>query len=365
MKITVVAGARPNFVKIAPLLSALDGRSSEDLEVRFVHTGQHYDDAMSGAFFKDLGIRAPDVNLGVGSGTHAQQTAHVMVAFEKELVSDRPDLVVVVGDVNSTLACALVAAKLRVPVAHVEAGLRSFDRSMPEEINRIVTDSISDLYFTTCTEADRNLAREGVSQSRIHFVGNIMIDTLLRHRARARKPTCLDVLGTDDRQYGLLTLHRPANVDAADDAARFLDAIEPAQVRLPIVFPAHPRTAAMFEQHGFMPRLRAMERLHFIEPLPYLEFLYAMDHAALVLTDSGGIQEETTALGVPCLTLRTNTERAITIDEGTNRLVGLDPLAVAQAVDQIIAGAWPRGRVPALWDGHTAERIVDVILEAR
>ena len=367
MKLLCVVGARPNFVKIAPILRALERERAErsdlpHLDVRLVHTGQHYDAALSGAFFADLEIRPPDLNLGVGSGSHAEQTARVLTALEAVLLAERPDLVIVVGDVNSTLAGALVAAKLGVPVAHVEAGLRSRDRTMPEEINRIVTDALSDLCFTTCAEANENLGREGVAPDRIWFVGNVMIDSLLRHRPRARRPPIVEALGLAHRGYAVLTLHRPSNVDRREAALAVLHAVEPVLAAMPVVFPLHPRSRRMFEDHGLGHRLASLGRLHLVDPLGYLEFLYLMDHARLVLTDSGGVQEETTVLGVPCLTLRTNTERGITVEEGTNRLVGLDRDAIAAAVAEILAGQWPAGRVPALWDGRAAERIADVVL---
>jgi UDP-N-acetylglucosamine 2-epimerase (non-hydrolysing) len=332
------------------------------VSVGLVHTGQHYDAALSDRFFADLEIPSPDRNLGVGSGSHAEQTARVLTAFEAVLVAERPDLVVVVGDVNSTLACALAAAKLGVPVAHVEAGLRSRDRTMPEEINRIVTDALSDLCFTTCPEADENLAREGIPPGRIAFVGNVMIDSLLHCRPRARRPALADGLDLTPRRYAVLTLHRPANVDRGEDARAALAALEPVLAEMPVVFPIHPRSRQMLEGHGLGPQLAGLPRLHLIEPLGYLEFLYLVDRARLVLTDSGGVQEETTVLDVPCLTLRRNTEREVTVREGTNRLVGLDRDAIAAAVAEILAGRWPTGRVPPLWDGHAAERIVEVIL---
>lgn len=364
MKVVCAVGARPNFVKIAPILRAFERARADrpELDVRLVHTGQHYDAALSGSFFADLEIRAPDVNLGVGSGSHAEQTARVLTAFEAVLVAERPDLVVVVGDVNSTLACALAAAKLLVPVAHVEAGLRSGDRTMPEEINRILTDALSDLCFTTCLEADGNLAREGIPPERIFFVGNVMIDNLLRYRPRARRPAVADALSLVPRGYAVLTLHRPSNVDRPEEAAAVLRALEPVLAAMPVVFPIHPRSRQMLDAHGLGDRVAALDRLHLVEPLGYLEFLYLMDRARLVLTDSGGVQEETAVLGVPCLTLRPNTERPVTVEEGTNRLVGLDRSAVAKATDEIMAGRWPAGRVPALWDGRAAERLTAVIL---
>ncbi len=361
MKILNVVGARPNLMKIAPLVEAM--RCCPDTVQVLLHTGQHYDDNMSQVFFDDLGIPRPDVYLGVGSASHAEQTARVMVGFEKVLLEDRPDVVVVVGDVNSTLACAVTAAKLWVPVAHVEAGLRSFDRRMPEEINRVVTDALSDYLFTTSRDADENLLREGISRERIHFVGNVMIDTLLRHRERARN------LGTPARFdlragcYALLTLHRPSNVDDAAVLAGILEALTHIQRELPILFPIHPRTSRRIEEFGYTARVRAAPRLHLVEPLGYLEFLDLMMHALVVLTDSGGIQEETTILGVPCLTLRENTERPVTVAEGTNIVVGMEPARIVAETEVILAGKSKAGRVPELWDGHAADRIVAILRE--
>ena len=367
MRIACVVGARPNFVKIAPILRALETQRADRArpDVALVHTGQHYDAALSESFFADLEIRPPDVNLGVGSGSHAEQTARVLAAIEPVLIDLRPDLLMVVGDVNSTLACALAASKLLIPVAHVEAGLRSGDRTMPEEINRVLTDAISDLCFTTCLEANQHLAREGIGPEKIHFVGNVMIDTLLRHRPHARKPELFGRLGLTPRSYALMTVHRPANVDRREDAIAFLDVVEPVQRRLPVILPAHPRTRVMLERHGLGERLSGLTGLQLVEPLGYSEFLYVMDRAKLVLTDSGGVQEETTVLGVPCLTLRENTERAITIEEGTNRLTGMRPAAVMEAVAHILETGGPPARVPPLWDGHAAERIADVVLAPR
>jgi UDP-N-acetylglucosamine 2-epimerase (non-hydrolysing) len=359
MRILNVVGARPNLMKIAPLVEEM--RRYPDVQQKLLHTGQHYDDSMSRVFFEELGIPRPDVYLGVGSASHAEQTARVMVGFEKVLQEEPPDVAVVVGDVNSTLACAVTAAKLRVPLAHVEAGLRSFDRRMPEEINRIVTDALADFLFTTSRDADENLLREGVPQDRIFFVGNVMIDTLLQHRERARQ------LGTPARfalplgGYALLTLHRPSNVDDTAVFSGILEALTRVQCELPILFPVHPRTAQRLREFGFAGRLEAAPRLQLVEPLGYLEFLDLMMHARVVLTDSGGIQEETTILGVPCLTLRENTERPITITAGTNTLVGSDPQRIVVEVGRILAGESKAGRIPELWDGHAAERIVAVL----
>jgi len=351
-----VAGARPNFMKIAPLMTEL-GRRADRFEAILVHTGQHYDQAMSESFFRDLGIPEPDVNLGVGSGSHGEQTAQVLVAIEKILVERRPDAVLVVGDVNSTVAATLAAVKLHIPVAHVEAGLRSFDRTMPEEINRVLTDAVSRWLFTTEPAAEANLQREGVPGDRIHFVGNVMIDTLLAHRERARTLATLDRLGLEAGRYAVLTLHRPSNVDSADQLRRLFGVLSRLGDRIPVVFPVHPRTANAIRSNLQGERLN----LRMTEPLGYLEFLRLMMDARMVLTDSGGIQEETTALGVPCLTLRDGTERPVTVSEGTNTIVGTDPEAIEAAIEKQLASPPPTGRRPALWDGRAAVRIVDVL----
>jgi UDP-N-acetylglucosamine 2-epimerase (non-hydrolysing) len=357
-----IAGARPNFMKIAPIVRGLRA-SPDDFEALLVHTGQHYDRSLSEVFFDQLGIPEPDVNLNVGSGTHAQQTAAVMVAFEPLLQERHPDLVLVVGDVNSTLACALVAAKCGVQVAHVEAGLRSRDRSMPEEVNRVLTDQIADLLFTTERSASDNLRAEGVDESRIHFVGNVMIDTLLRHRARAREMRITEQLGVQHREYAVLTLHRPSNVDDSSMFERLMRGITPVASDYPVFFPIHPRTRATVERSPAAAGLVATGRLRLLDPLGYLEFLSLMDASRLVLTDSGGIQEETTVLGVPCLTLRTTTERPITVTDGTNQVVGTDPDAIAAGYRRAMGSA-PK-RVPELWDGGAAERIVAVLQTQR
>jgi UDP-N-acetylglucosamine 2-epimerase (non-hydrolysing) len=355
IRVLAVCGARPNFMKIAPLLREL--RVRERFEATLVHTGQHYDAAMSADFFRDLGIPEPDVNLGVGSGSHAEQTAQVLVGIERLLVERRPDVLLLVGDVNSTLAASLAAAKLMIPVAHVEAGLRSGDRSMPEEINRLVTDSLSTWCFTTERAGNENLRREGVDPARIHLVGNVMIDTLRANLERARKLDTLERLGLEPGGYALLTLHRPSNVDDPQKLSSLFGVLEEIHRELPIVFPCHPRTSGAIEKllGGRRPALRVQE------PLGYLDFLRLMCDAKLVLTDSGGIQEETTVLGVPCLTLRDNTERPITVDEGTNRVVGSHPDAVRRAVRRILDGDAKVGRVPDLWDGRAAVRIADVL----
>ncbi|HEC33774.1 MAG TPA: UDP-N-acetylglucosamine 2-epimerase (non-hydrolyzing) [Chloroflexi bacterium] len=363
MQVLNVVGARPNLMKIAPLVEEM--RCYPDIRQTLLHTGQHYDDKMSRVFFDQLGIPRPDVYLGVGSGSHAEQTARVMIAFEKVLLEERPDVVVVVGDVNSTLACAITAAKLWVPVAHVEAGLRSFDRRMPEEINRIVTDALSDFLFTTSRGANENLEREGIAPEKIFFVGNVMIDTLHKHRARAEQLGAPARFGLRPGGYALLTLHRPSNVDVPEVFSGILDALATIQRDLPILFPAHPRTVKRIAEFGFAERLTAVPDLRIVEPLGYLEFLALMMNARLVLTDSGGIQEETTILGIPCLTLRENTERPITITGGTNVLVGTDPARIVAETRRILAGEGKTGCVPELWDGHAAERIVKILRDWR
>ncbi len=354
--ILAVAGARPNFMKIAPLMKALAERPGR-FETTLVHTGQHYDQAMSASFFQDLGIPEPDVNLGVGSGPHGAQTAQVLTKIEALLLERAPHAVLVVGDVNSTLAATLAAVKLHIPVAHVEAGLRSGDREMPEEINRVLTDAVSDWLFTTEADAERNLLREGIDAERIHFVGNVMIDTLLAHRERALGLDTLDRLGLEPRGYAVLTLHRPSNVDSPDSLRRLFEVLDRLHESLPVVFPVHPRTAKAIEQHlgGRRPALQMTE------PLGYLDFLRLLTDARMVLTDSGGIQEETTALGVPCLTLRESTERPVTVTEGTNTIVGTEPEAIEAAIEKVRKSPLPTGRQPPLWDGRAAVRIVEIL----
>jgi UDP-N-acetylglucosamine 2-epimerase (non-hydrolysing) len=357
IKVVNVVGARPNFMKIAPIVAEL-GRRSGEFEQVLVHTGQHYDEAMSDAFFDDLGIPRPDENLEVGSGSHAEQTAKIMLAFERVVLEQRPDWVLVVGDVNSTIAATLVAAKLGPRVAHVEAGLRSRDRGMPEEINRLATDALADLLLTPSRDADANLVAEGHAPEKIVFVGNVMIDTLLAHRDRARASRVLDDLGVRAGEYAALTLHRPSNVDDRATLAGILGALERIAARLPIVFPVHPRTRARMAEFGLEPS----ERVRVVDPLGYLDFLRLYSESRLVLTDSGGIQEETTALGIPCLTLRENTERPITVTEGTNQVVGTDPERIVAAAEEILEGRRIfEGRVPEYWDGRTAARIVDAL----
>ncbi|MFP6656269.1 MAG: UDP-N-acetylglucosamine 2-epimerase (non-hydrolyzing) [Myxococcota bacterium] len=356
IRVLAVVGARPNFMKIAPLMHEFEKRSDR-FDPILVHTGQHYDQAMSDSFFRDLGIPEPDINLGVGSGSHGAQTAQVLVKIEALLIEHRPDVVVVVGDVNSTLAATLAAIKMNIPVAHVEAGLRSWDREMPEELNRVLTDSVSHWLFTTEAVAKKNLLREGVPEEKIHFVGNVMIDTLFTHRTQAQKRDTVRRLGLESKRYALLTLHRPSNVDSPDQLRRLFEVLAKINQELPIVFPAHPRTVKAIEEHlgGVKPDL------HMVEPLGYLDFLCLMMEAQIVLTDSGGIQEETTALGVPCLTLRDSTERPVTISEGTNTLVGTSPAAIEEAFRKFRESPPKQNSQPALWDGGAAARIVDIL----
>jgi UDP-N-acetylglucosamine 2-epimerase (non-hydrolysing) len=366
-----VCGARPNFMKVAPLMAAVeawDDSSSERRRVRFaqalVHTGQHYDTGLSDVFFKQLGLPEPDHHLDVGSGSHAAQTAQVLERLEPVLLKERPDLVVVVGDVNSTIAAALCASKLGVSVAHVEAGLRSGDRSMPEELNRLLTDQLADLLFTTERSAGENLACEGIDAAKVHFVGNTMIDTLERLLPQACGGDALERLRLSGRGYCLVTLHRPSNVDDAAQLEALVTALRRIAEQMPLVWPVHPRTRARLDELLNGDGGSAGQRLLLTEPLGYLDFLQLMDGARLVLTDSGGIQEETTVLGVPCLTLRTTTERPVTVTEGTNRLVDpYDAAAIADAVDDVLGAPMPTGVRPELWDGHAAERIVAVIAD--
>lgn len=359
MKILNVVGARPNFMKMAPIIAAIERRAGEVSQV-LVHTGQHYDETMSASFFRDLLMPAPNINLEIGSGTHAEQTALVMLAFEPVLVAEKPDWVVVVGDVNSTLACALTAAKLGIKVAHVEAGLRSFDRVMPEEINRVLTDRISDLLLTPSEDADRNLLAEGIAPERIVRVGNVMIDSLFAQFELARQSTVLADLGVLPNKFAVVTLHRPSNVDDAATLKKIFAALTAIADELPIVFPIHPRTKTRLKEFGIEVPLT----VKLVEPLGYRDFLQLWSNARLVLTDSGGLQEETTALGIPCLTLRDNTERPITIEQGTNQLVGREPAFIIFSAFEILNGEpTQQSRIPDLWDGRAAERIVDVLLE--
>lgn len=359
MKIAAIVGARPNLIKVAPLLEALATRPQ--VQTVLVHTGQHYDERMSDCFFRDLSMPEPDYHLGIGSGTQSVQTAQVMIALEPLLVQIEPDLVLVVGDVNSTLAAALVAAKLNIRIAHVEAGLRSFDRMMPEEINRIVTDALSDLLFTTEPSGAANLHDEGIAADKVHFVGNVMIDTLLKYRARAVSLDMAARFGVQPQRYAVVTLHRPSNVDSAAALAGYVEVLAGLQERLPVLFPIHPRTRARLGEFGLLDRVGSMTGLQLLEPQGYLEFLGLVAQARIVLTDSGGIQEETTILGVPCLTTRDNTERPITVEQGTNRLVGTDPGAILRAVDEALRMPVATHRRPPLWDGRAAERIVEVL----
>ena len=357
LEIIHVVGARPNFMKIAPILAACSTHPS--FRSTLVHTGQHYDQAMSTLFFDELRIPRPDVNLDVGSGSHAQQTAAVMSRFEPVLLKQRPDLVLVVGDVNSTLACSLTAVKLGIPVAHVEAGLRSFDRTMPEEINRIVTDAIADLLFVTEASAIANLEREGVDPARVHFVGNVMIDSLLSHRAAAAASDVVSRLGVLSGGYAVLTLHRPANVDDPSVLSGILEPLAGLAQTMPVIFPVHPRTRAALASQARL--LTAGHGIRLVDPLGYLDFVRLMSDARLVLTDSGGIQEETTILGVSCITIRENTERPITLTNGTNRLAGTSHEGIRRAIDAVLASQATAASVPPLWDGQAATRIAQIL----
>lgn len=398
MNITLIAGARPNFMKIAPLIHAIQKAEAagKDIHYRLVHTGQHYDKNMSDTFFEELGIPAPDINLGCGGGTQAEQTAHIMVEFEKDLIAHPTDVVLVVGDVTSTMACSIVAKKLNTRVAHVEAGIRSWDLTMPEEINRMVTDSLADYMFTTSNVADRNLLRQGAIMvddaqctmhgdelaedkyayercpQRVWRVGNVMIDTLLKNMPRFTKPAVYDELGLQDGKYIMMTMHRPANVDEETHLRALMEQIITNVHDEPIVFPIHPRTAKIF--YGLWGKAgddveanrKALSgvfpNLHIVDPMGYLEFNYMVQHSRAVVTDSGGITEETTVMGIPCITLRDNTERPETCTVGTNELIGTNPTAVKPALDMLYAGQWKKGAIPELWDGHTAERIVDIFI---
>lgn len=398
MKLTLIAGARPNFMKIAPLIKAIQQASAtgRDIEYRLVHTGQHYDKNMSDTFFEELGIPMPDVNLGCGGGTQAEQTANIMVAFEKELLANPTDIVLVVGDVTSTMACSIVAKKLNTKVCHVEAGIRSWDLSMPEEINRMVTDSLADYMFTTSEVANKNLILAGAQfadyeqnqQSQYYhlgltasalpeeqyaatktaqlvwWVGNVMIDTLLANRQYFRKPAVYDTLALQEKQYVVMTMHRPANVDEELHLKALMEQIITNVHGLPIIFPIHPRTAKIFYNlWGDEQQLKSLfPNLHIVAPMGYLEFNYLVEHAKAVVTDSGGITEETTVMGIPCITLRDNTERPETCTVGTNMLIGTNPNAIKPALDTLFADQWKQGDIPALWDGHTAERIIDILI---
>lgn len=400
MLITLIAGARPNFMKIAPLIKAIQKaeQAGKDIHYRLVHTGQHYDKNMSDTFFEELGIPMPDVNLGCGGGTQAEQTANIMVAFERDLMANPTDLVLVVGDVTSTMACSIVAKKLNTRVCHVEAGIRSWDLTMPEEINRMVTDALADYMFTTSQVANKNLLLQGASlenganivnldelntpdslvrrqlpeeqyafkrtPQRVWYVGNVMIDTLLANRSRFRRPAVCDTLALEEKKYIVMTMHRPANVDEEAHLKALMEQIITHVHGLPIIFPIHPRTAKIFYNlWGDETQLKKLfPNLHIVDPMGYLEFNYLVERAKAVVTDSGGITEETTVMGVPCITLRDNTERPETCTIGTNRLIGTRPEAIKPALDDLFAGDWQQGEIPPLWDGHTAERIVDILL---
>jgi UDP-N-acetylglucosamine 2-epimerase (non-hydrolysing) len=364
INLACVVGARPNFMKMAPLLRALEAFSY--VRPVLVHTGQHYDENLSDVFFKDLEMKRPDISLEVGSGSHGAQTARVLERFEEVLKQGPPgggrfDRVVVVGDVNSTMAGALAAVKLGVPVAHVEAGLRSFDRSMPEEINRIVTDSVADLLFVSEPAGVDNLRREGHAESRVHLVGNVMVDCLIHLLPRARAQDTLRRLGLKPGEYGVVTLHRPANVDCPDTLGALLDVLGESATRIPLVFPMHPRTLARAREFGLLDRLESMPGVVQLPPLGYLDFLSLTSQARLIVTDSGGLQDESTALGIPCLTLRPNTERPITVAEGTSTLIGGDAAQLRDALRQVFDGSYKRGSCPALWDGRAAERIARIL----
>ena len=403
MHITLIAGARPNFMKIAALVHAIQAaqQTGKDIQYRLVHTGQHYDKNMSDTFFEELGIPAPDVNLGCGGGTQAEQTAHIMVEFEKDIMAHPTDLVLVVGDVTSTMACSIVAKKLNTKVCHVEAGIRSWDLTMPEEINRMVTDSLADYMFTTSEVANRNLVRQGAElvesqkskveseklpedkyayervPQRVWHVGNVMIDTLLANRSRFRKPQVWDELGLNEKEYVVMTMHRPANVDEEAHLKAMMEQIITNVHGLPIIFPIHPRTAKILKDMWKPTSAGSVKEgecdsseeilaslfpnLHIVEPMGYLEFNYLVERAKAVVTDSGGITEETTVMGVPCITLRDNTERPETCTVGTNELIGTNPAAIKPALDKLFAGQWKKGAIPELWDGHAAERIIDIL----
>ena len=364
-RFAIVAGARPNFMKIAPILRLLDGR--EDVETQLIHTGQHYDSSLSAVFFEELNIRQPDIALNVGSGSHAKQTADVMIAIEKVLTESsaqgKPfDTVLVVGDVNSTMAAAIAAAKLHVPVAHVEAGLRSFDRQMPEEINRLVTDSISDVLLCSEPAGVENLLREGHDKARVHLVGNVMIDTLVSQVDRAKARDTLSRLGLKPGGYGVVTLHRPSNVDGRESLSSLLKLLADVSQRLPLVFPIHPRTQARIEEFQLGEITRSAPQLQLLEPQGYIDFLCLTSQAKMIVTDSGGLQEESTALQVPCLTMRNTTERPITCEQGSGTLIGESVVQLRHYIDQVMAGTYKVGKCPELWDGKAASRIVDILM---
>ncbi len=361
-RVFLVAGARPNFMKVAPVWERMI-QYPDRFDPFLVHTGQHYDDTMSRVFFRDLGLPEPDVYLGVGSASQAVQTANIMISFEKVIKEKRPDLIVVVGDVNSTLACALVGVKLHLPIAHIEAGLRSYDRQMPEEVNRVLTDQISDFLFITCKEAEENLLREGIAKDKIHFVGNIMIESLLKRQNQVQDSDILDRLSLTPQKYVLLTLHRPSNVDGKEQLTGILKAMQEIQKKIPVIFPAHPRTLKRIKEFQLGNHISSDHRLRVMDPLPYIDFLRLQKDAALVLTDSGGIQEETTFFKVSCLTLRNTTERPITIMQGTNELIGTNPEIIVKKSFAVISGNKKKGKVPKFWDDQVSRRIVEVLLE--
>lgn len=360
-KIDLIAAARPNFMKVAPLYKALQ-RDPQTFKTRLVHTGQHYDANMSEWFFRDFGLPNPDINLGVGSGSHAEQTGGVMIAYERICLADRPDWCVVVGDVNSTIACTLAAKKLGIKVAHLEAGLRSNDRTMPEELNRIATDALADLLWTPSIDGDENLVREGIPLERVHRVGNIMIDSLEMMRERIEARQYRHDIGLPLRGYGVVTLHRPSNVDIQDALGKLVEQLVMASAEMPILFPVHPRTRQRLSEYGLLDVVTSKPGIRLVDPLSYIDFMSAVFDSAFVLTDSGGVQEETTYLGIPCLTLRENTERPITVLEGTNRL--LRSGEIVKAVALVTSKEWPKGKRPELWDGRTADRVVDSLRRA-
>lgn len=359
MKIDIIAGARPNFMKIAPIIEAIKSHQTKGTAISFrlIHTGQHYDKNMSGDFFTQLGIPEPDVNLEVGSGTQAEQTANIMIRYEKLLLNKASDICLVVGDVTSTMACSIVAKKLGLTVVHVEAGIRSFDLTMPEEINRMVTDAITDYFFTTSEHANENLKKAGIEDNRIFYVGNTMIDTLLKQLPNFVKPVVFDKQNLKEKEYFVMTMHRPANVDEAEKLQEFLITIEENVNDCPVLFPVHPRTANILKEMGLV-----FNTIHPVPPMSYLEFNYLVKHAKCVITDSGGITEEATVMGVPCMTLRDNTERPETISQGTNELIGTNPQKLIPALKTLFDGCWKKGTVPHLWDGKTASRIVNHLL---